>query len=226
LDKLSFIKKLFYDASDKEIQIINNLSSIIELNYNNNSFKKEHNLTNYMYIVIEGFIKLYNKNKLESEFTIDILGPGDFFGEGAILDIELYQFHTFFGEAKLLKIDFKEMQENMFKDCPMLSNFIFTESLNRIRKITQRMCILLEESEVKVAKSIIFLANIYGTRENGYIKFSFPGQKEFALFANCSRETVSRILNKFVSLNLIEYDRRKFTEIIIKDYGSFLNHYN
>jgi CRP-like cAMP-binding protein len=223
LDKLSFIKKLFYDASNTEIQTIDNSSRIIEIN---EKIETQDSSTNYLYIVMTGFVKLYTLNSKGAKFILDVLGPNDFFGEGTLLETKLYDYHTFIGDAKILKIDFRDIRENIFKECPKLSNFIFTETLIRIQKMTQRMQILLGDAEVKVAKSLIFFANSYGIRENGHIKLHIPDQREFANFADCSRETVSRMLNKFASQDLIEYVKFRGTDITIKDYNSFLNHYN
>lgn len=206
----------------------NTLEKIYESGYlksynKNNIILSEEDSGNSMFFIIEGKVKVLRSDD-DKEIIISLLGPGDFFGEMAILD----------GMGRSATVSALEdskifiLQRNEFLDLlnshPEVSISLLKELSVRLRNATNKIKALsLKDAEGKVATVLLQIADDVGKIRQGVVEIdNLPYQQELANMAGTSRETISRTLHSFAKKGLIEMDGSK---IRILNYEHFQNLY-
>lgn len=175
---------------------------------------------NFVYIILEGMVKISRTNEDFKEVILAILSEKDFFGEMSVLDGALRSADaTALSKVHLLKIESAVFLE-LLEKYPKISIALMRELISRLRKTDHQIkSISLEDAVGKVASVIIRLADDVGRLRRGRVEIdNFASQQEMANFAATSRETISRVLSTFEKDGLIERDMNK---IIITNYDEF-----
>lgn len=151
-------------------------------------------ISDSLYIVHKGKIKVYRLTENGKEQLIRILKPGDFTGELALFSESI---HDVYAEAmertEICSIQRAHLQ-NLLMKYPNISLKILNEFSNRLNQAEHQMTsFATEEAETRIALYLLQLAE-----ENGSSSVQLPmSRKDLASFLGTTPETISRKLAKF-----------------------------
>ncbi len=210
---------IFSDLSEKDCE---NLQSLCKpRNYLKNSMIiLEEEYGDLVFVVKTGTIKITRVNDEGKEVILALLGPGEMFGELAILDGEARSANALAQEnCELLAInreDFLDILKNHFS----VSYNVMCELAKRLRKSDQQIeALSLSDAEHRIGVSLLNLAEDMGVIRKGKVTIqNLPFQQDIANMAGTSRETVSRVLKILENKNMISKEGHT---LIIPDYVFF-----
>tara|TARA_Y100001980_G_C14555772_1_gene345153 strand:- start:7481 stop:8059 length:579 start_codon:yes stop_codon:yes gene_type:complete len=173
-----------------------------------------------VFVVNSGTIKITRVNDEGKEVILALLGPGEIFGELAILDGEARSANALAQEnCNLLAInkeDFLDILKNNFS----VSYNLMCELAKRLRKSDQQIeALSLSDAEHRIGVSLLNLAEDMGVIRKGKVTIqNLPFQQDIANMAGTSRETVSRVLKLLENKNMIS---KVGHTLVIPDYTFF-----
>ena len=210
---------IFSDLSEKECESLKTLCK--PRNYLKNSMIiLEEEYGDLVFVVKIGTIKITRVNDEGKEVILALLGPGEMFGELAILDGEARSANALAQEnCELLAIN-KEDFLDILKHYPTVSYNVMCELAKRLRKSDQQIeALSLSDAEHRIGVSLLNLAEDMGVIRKGKVTIqNLPFQQDIANMAGTSRETVSRVLKILENKNMISKEGHT---LIIPDYGFF-----
>ena len=193
---------IFSELSDKECSTLQKFFK--PRNYLKNSMIiLEEEYGDLVFVVQTGTIKITRVNDEGKEVILALLGPGEIFGELAILDGEARSANALAQEnCQLLAInkeDFLEILKNNFS----VSYNLMCELAKRLRKSDQQIeALSLSDAEHRIGVSLLNLAEDMGVIRKGKVTIqNLPFQQDIANMAGTSRETVSRVMKMFEDKN-------------------------
>ena len=210
---------IFSDLSEDECA---NLKPLCKpRNYLKNSMIiLEEEYGDLVFVVKTGTIKITRVNDEGKEVILALLGPGEMFGELAILDGEARSANALAQEnCELLAInkeDFLDILKNHFS----VSYNVMYELAKRLRKSDQQIeALSLSDAEHRIGVSLLNLAEDMGVIRKGKVTIqNLPFQQDIANMAGTSRETVSRVLKILEKKSMITKEGHK---LVIPDYVFF-----
>ena len=210
---------IFSDLSEDECA---NLKPLCKpRNYLKNSMIiLEEEYGDLVFVVKTGTIKITRVNDEGKEVILALLGPGEMFGELAILDGEARSANALAQEnCELLAInkeDFLDILKNNFS----VSYNVMYELAKRLRKSDQQIeALSLSDAEHRIGVSLLNLAEDMGVIRKGKVTIqNLPFQQDIANMAGTSRETVSRVLKILEKKSMITKEGHK---LVIPDYVFF-----
>lgn len=210
---------IFSELSDKECSKLQKFFK--PRNYLKNSMIiLEEEYGDLVFLVQTGTIKITRVNDEGKEVILALLGPGEIFGELAILDGEARSANALAQEnCQLLAInkeDFLEILKNNFS----VSYNLMCELAKRLRKSDQQIeALSLSDAEHRIGVSLLNLAEDMGVIRKGKVTIqNLPFQQDIANMAGTSRETVSRVLKLLENKNMIS---KVGHTLVIPDYTFF-----
>ena len=161
--------------------------------------------TTVMYIQ-KGGIKLSVLSRAGKEAVVAMLGPGDFFGEGALTGQSIrIGTATATMPTTVLVID-KEAMLRLLNDEPTFSNLFISYMLVRnIRIEADLVDQLFNSSEKRLARTLLLLAR-YTDQSGAHGKIPKISQETLAEMVGTTRSRVNFFMNKFRDLGFIEYN--------------------
>ena len=196
--------EIFHGLNDGEIQALEASSST-------RSFPKntvvihENDPADSLFVIETGKVKVYCSDKNGKEFIMNTLGPGDYFGELALLDDSTRSASVRTVEKSEFRIVMKEDFNGVLDEHPNIARQLISNLAGRVRKLT---------ADVKS----LALQDVYGRVANvlrGDGTLFIPEkltQQDIADRVGASREMVARILK---DLTIGEYIRFEGRHIII-----------
>ena len=164
---------------------------------------------NSFFIIIEGAVKVFLSNEEGREIIINAQGPGDHFGELALLDDAHRSASVITTEKSVIGVISKDdFHKVLAKNTDL--------SLNLIRELTRRVRLLSDNVRTlalmdvygRVAKVLLSMAQ----EEDGKMVISSrPTQQDIANHIGASREMVARILKDLTIGNYITIDGKQLT---------------
>ncbi|MFL2988958.1 MAG: Crp/Fnr family transcriptional regulator [Candidatus Neomarinimicrobiota bacterium] len=210
---------IFSELSDEECKSFQKFFK--PRNYLKNSMIiLEEEYGDLVFVVQSGTIKITRVNDEGKEVILALLGPGEIFGELAILDGEARSANALAQEnCKLLAInkeDFLEILKNNFS----VSFNLMCELAKRLRKSDQQIeALSLSDAEHRIGVSLLNLAEDMGVIRKGKVTIqNLPFQQDIANMAGTSRETVSRVLKILENKSMIS---KVGHTLVIPDYTFF-----
>ncbi len=200
---------LFSLLSDKEIEQITNKLTV-------KKFKKdevilqEEDTNEYMYIILSGKVKVIQIKESGKEIIIALHQSGDFFGEVSLIDGRTAPAMVLSTEdsviALISKKDFFSLLYSQTKVLDILLQILCT----RLRESWDRIQILsFNNASDRVKMLLILLSNEYGNRTKEGIKLNIKlTHQEIADMAGIARETVTRIIDKWIKDGDLEMKER------------------
>jgi len=194
--------QLFSKLSDNYLNDIKQ-NSIIRSYMKNSIVFYEGDSSKYLYIILEGTIKLYKTNPKGTQIQINRLEAPAMVGEYACFEQQPFPATCeFITEGKIMLVHFNYIHNN-------LDDKQF--SLELIKSLTSKIMVLsalvhketIYSSEAKVAKMLIENVEIF-TR----LKYN-----EIAAILNLTPETLSRIFKKLKKENIIEIKKGHYIKI-------------
>ncbi len=160
---------------------------------------------NAVYFIVSGWVKVRH-TKGEESVTIAILGRGDFFGEMAVLDESPRSTDVIsLSQVKLLSISREHFIQILFKDA-QLHHRMLQLMVKRVRQINTRLQMRLSPPAVKLAHTLVSLADNYGQEsELGKKIFNIPLQ-DLAEVTEITLEDTTKIMEKLSEKEWIKTD--------------------
>jgi CRP/FNR family transcriptional regulator, cyclic AMP receptor protein len=150
---------------------------------------------NAVYFIVSGWVKV-RRNQGDESVAIAILGKGDFFGEMAVLDESPRSTDVIsLSQVKLLSVSRERFIQILFKD-PQLHHRMLQLMVRRVRQINIRLQMRLSPPAVKLAHTLVSLADNYGQEsEQGKKIFNIP-LKDLAEVTEITSEETTKIMEK------------------------------
>lgn len=210
---------LFIDLDDEELAVV--AQRCTPRKYPKNSMIiLEEEFGDIIFIILNGTVKITRVNDEGKEVILSLLGPGEIFGEMAILDGEARSANALAQEdcdlLAIQKSEFLNLLKNNFK----ISFALMGELAKRLRKSDQQIeALSLSDAEHRIGVSILNLAEDMGVIRKGQVTIEkLPFQQDIANMSGTSRETVSRVLKLFEDRTMIT--KVGYT-VVIPDYAFF-----
>ncbi|MDP5018999.1 Crp/Fnr family transcriptional regulator [Anabaena sp. UHCC 0187] len=160
---------------------------------------------NAVYFIVSGWVKV-RRTKGEDSVAIAILGRGDFFGEMAVLDESPRSTDVIsLSQVKLLSVSRDRFIQILFKD-PQLHHRMLQMMVKRVRQINLRLQMRLSPPAVKLAHTLVSLADNYG-QESGLGKkiLNIP-LKDLAEVTEITLDETTKIMEKLQEKGWIKID--------------------
>lgn len=160
---------------------------------------------NAVYFLLSGWVKVRRLSG-ENAVTLAILGRGDFFGEMAILDESPRSTDVIaMSKVELVSVSAQRFIQTLFKDA-QLHHRMLQLMVRRLRHINFRFQLRNRPPAVKLANTLVSLAENYGEKtEKGVEIYNIPS-KDLADVTDISSDDTTKILDKLNSKGWIEID--------------------
>ena len=173
----------------------------------------EGDVADSLYIIESGRVKVYCSDKNGKDFVLDILEPGDYFGELALLDDDRRSASVRALEASRFQVIYKQDFNKVLDSHPNISRTLIRNLTRRIRKLTNDVkSLALQDVYGRVTKVLSSLARPVNGDDELRIEEKLT-QQDIADRVGASREMVARILK---DLTVGEYIAIEGRQIILK----------
>jgi CRP-like cAMP-binding protein len=165
----------------------------------------------FFFTIVGGRIKVTILGDDGREIILSMLGPGDFFGEMALLDNEPRSATAIaVEESELLSLHRTDFQ-SVIGDNPAISNALIKVLTARLRRANHQISTLaLLDVYGRVARVILDMAREEGRRlKDGRIAFRRATHQEIANRIGTTRETVTRMLKDLERQGLVKVEGRE-----------------
>lgn len=220
-DELNFLRNvpIFADLEEKELDKIAKLGTRQKYK-KGNIVVLERESGAALFVIISGKVKVVRTDAEGREVILSMFGPGEFFGEMALLDgMARSASVVAISKAELFMIHRRDFLE-LLHQFPSIGVALLSELAMRLRKADMQIKSLsLKDAAGRVANVLLILADDIGVFRKGRVEIDdLPLQQDVANMAGTSRETVSRMLHQFVREGSIQL---KGNQLIINDYEAF-----
>ncbi|HTX18513.1 MAG TPA: Crp/Fnr family transcriptional regulator [Bacteroidota bacterium] len=223
LEEVNFLRNvpIFNELSDQELEKIAGLG--VRKKYKKGSIiLLEEETGAALFVIVSGKVKIVRMDDDGREVILSILGESDFFGEMAILDgLTRSASVVATSKSELFMIHRRDFLK-LLNDYPMVAIALLRELTGRLRKAdAQIKSLSLKDAAGRVANVVLQLADDIGMFRKGRVEIDeLPLQQDLANMAGTSRETISRMIHKFIKKGYLQLQGNK---LIINDYESFKN---
>ncbi len=203
--EISEVSDLFPLFSTTNTEVIEWLLSVIETEQYapGEVIIREEDWGKSVCFIVSGWVKLesYMGNQ---DITLDVRSKSDYFGEIAVLDEPIQATEAIaLSAVSLLSLSAQRFLQMLFKD-PQLQHKILHLTVKRIRHCYHLSQIAQQSPQLKLIKTLINLAEIYGqSTERGIEIFNIPSP-DLADLANIKLEEAQEILIKLQSKGWVE----------------------
>jgi CRP/FNR family cyclic AMP-dependent transcriptional regulator len=165
-----------------------------------------HDPCEAFYIVLTGQVKVMLIAEDGREVVLSLLGPGDFFGEMALMDEEPYESSVIATEDSTLVILERETFRRCLREMTGVSLGLLRALTTRLREADHRIGeLMLLDVTGRVAHLFLELA----TRNGGAVIPDPPTHQMIAQMIGSTRETVSRTITSLATQRLITSSTRE-----------------
>ncbi|MCT8978767.1 Crp/Fnr family transcriptional regulator [Clostridium sp. CX1] len=177
----------------------------------------EGDISDKLYIVNRGKVKIFRYTKEGKEQILYILSDGDFIGELSLLKKGKLEFNGEALEDTAICMLTKEDFDRILGDNPNITLKILEVVHDRVvnlEHLVERLS--TKDVESRVIGVLLSLAGDFGKEVNGTVELELPlSREEIGNYSGLTRETVSRTLTSMQEEGTIELIGNK--KIIIKD---------
>jgi len=205
---------IFSELSDEDISSLAHLA--LRKRYPKDTvvfFENEEG--DFFFTILEGRIKVTILGDDGREVILSVLGPGDFFGEMALLDNEPRSATAIaVEESELLSLHRNDFQ-SVLNDNRSITSALIRVLSGRLRRANHQISTLaLLDVYGRVARVIVDMAREEGKRlRDGRIAFRRATHQEIANRIGTTRETVTRMLKDLERQGLIHVEGK---EIVVQ----------
>ncbi len=163
-------------------------------------------LTDAVFYVQKGKIKLTVVSQSGKEATVGVLGQGSFFGEGGLAGQALrLGSASAMTDCMILRIDKKSMVQALHREHSFSDLFVAHLLARNIRFEADLVDQLFNSSEKRLARILLLLAH-FGKDDIPEIVIPRISQESLAEMVGTTRSRVSFFMNRFRKLGFVEYD--------------------
>lgn len=175
----------------------------------NTILMSEGDTASSLYIILSGKVKVYVGHQGGTELILDILGPGGYFGELALLDEGPRSASVIALEPSKLAIISKTDFEQCLFNHPVITLDLIRALIRRIRALTESVRTLaLLDVYGRIARTLLHLAE---EREGKLMIDQRLTHQDIANMVGASREMVSRIIKDLMAGGYITIKDKKIT---------------
>jgi CRP/FNR family cyclic AMP-dependent transcriptional regulator len=158
---------------------------------------------NSLYLVREGEILLTRINPDGRETLLSVLGPGDFFGESALLSGTEITFNAMATKRSVVSLLPERMFRSLLED-PSVCRWLLETVAQRCDDAwTQMEVIGCAHVRDKVRSGLLWFSGRFGVKTKNGVRIDL-NQTRLARMVGCARETLSRELQRLKSVNAID----------------------
>lgn len=163
-----------------------------------------------LYIIETGKVRVFLPTESGEEFSIDVLGPGDVFGEMALLDGQPRSASAITLEDTAVHVlGHTEFQRHVAAS-PEFASALLAMLSRRIRHVLDNAEILASlDVYGRLARVLLDMAQRHGLQDKGIVINVALTQQELATMVGATRERINRALATFKTQKLIEMRGRK-----------------
>lgn len=178
------------------------------------------------YLIQEGTVQI-SKIMGDIEKTVDVLQPGEIFGEMAILE-EAPRSATAIAAEQVKCLEFnRENFEILMRGNPAIALKLLKLFTKRIYDQRRRFMILtLEDTQARVADVFLMLNELHGEQrddDESDERVFFTTPEDVAHWAGLSTDETKHVLNHFVSQRRLEVEKDR---IVLKNINEFVRFVN
>lgn len=161
-----------------------------------------------LYIITAGKVKLARHAVDGRENLLTVMGPSDMFGELSIFDPGPRTSSAVCVTEVMCATMNSEMLHKWINSYPEISEQLLRVLARRLRRTNAALAdLIFTDVPGRVAKTLLQLANRFGTQENGALRVNHDlTQEEIAQLVGASRETVNKALATFAHRNWIRLE--------------------
>ena len=166
----------------------------------------QDNVSDAVFYIIKGKVKIVVLSEQGKEAVIAILGPDEFFGEGCLTgQLRRMSSALAMTECEIMRIT-KPAALAVLRDEPKFSEMFVAHVLERtIRVEADLIDQLFNSSEKRLARALLLLAN-FGNDSKPQKIIAKVSQETLAEMIGTTRSRVSHFMNKFRKLGFIDYN--------------------
>jgi CRP/FNR family transcriptional regulator len=211
--KFWYLKNInvFEDMSDAEMERIDKMTSMTAVRPNQPiAFPDE--MSRNIYLLKKGHVKISRIGEDGREMILEIVGPGEIFGELTLIDEDDTPTTSDIVQALddvLICAIRREMFEMMMHDNPDLT-FRVTKRIGlRLRRFEERVTdLVFKDVRQRIVSFLLAYAQDFGKVRGGIVSIPMHlSHQEIALLTGAARQTVTTILNQLRADGLIEFSR-------------------
>ena len=163
--------------------------------------------SNFLYLINSGRLKVYLSDEQGHEIVLNIMGPGEYFGEMALIDNHARSASVMTLEGSQLTLISKEDFNQYLADNPELATSLIHDLIGKLRHATKKIgSLALMDVYGRVANTLLQLA----TDQDGRLVVEKKlTHQEIANMVGASREMVSRIMHDLAEGGYISFDGKK-----------------
>ncbi len=164
-----------------------------------------------LYIVESGRVRIFRSAEDGQEITYDNLGPGDGFGEMALLDGQPRSASAVTEEDSITHTLSRPDFQDFLVQSPEMAGALLEQLSTRLRNVMhQAETLAFFDVHARVRHVLLGLARRYGLKENGAVLLNVElTQAELATMVGATRERVNRVLASLRSQGLVELRGKK-----------------
>jgi len=215
-EKISVIKKspLFENLPEEILRYISKESLV--------SYYKKREIIylpaderEYVYLLAKGKVKISRLSEDGREIIIEIVNPGEAFGEMAILsEDDRNNMATALEKSVILRFEVEDLRQLLYKSPQFALNvlkFLAEKKINLENKIED---LAFRNVPSRLAKVLLRMADIYGQKLNGHIRIpTHLSQQEIGNLIGSTRETTSHFLNRLKKIGFINFGKKEINII-------------
>lgn len=168
----------------------------------------EGDQANAMYLMVTGRVRVYVSEESGKEFILNTMGPGEYFGELALLDDEARSASVITTEKSTFSIIYKDDFSKAILNHPNIALVLLKNLSSTVRQLTGNVKTLaLEDVYGRIRKTLLSLAV---ERDGETFIEERLTQQDIANRIGSSREMVARILKDLALGGYIEIDKKHF----------------
>jgi CRP/FNR family cyclic AMP-dependent transcriptional regulator len=195
---------LFAELDDRELASIAGVAKTRRYNKDDVIFHADES-GDVFCVIREGKVKITIISPEGKEIILSMMGPGDFFGEMALLDDEPRSATVVAMEplevVTIWRTDFLEIMKDNFS----ITKKVMAELSRRVRRMSNRIeSLATMDVYGRLARFFLDLATQQGKLlDNGYVAVTRPTHQAIANMIGTSRETVSRLIHELMRQDLL-----------------------
>lgn len=198
---------IFSGIPDADLKTIEALS-VTRTYPKNTVIINEGDQANAMYLVVSGKVRVYVSDESGKEFILNSMGPGEYFGELALLDEEVRSASVITTDKSTFSIIYKDDFSKVILSHPNIALVLLKNLASTVRHLTENVKTLaLQDVYGRIRKTLLSLA----IDRNGELLIEERlTQQDIANRIGSSREMVARILKDLSLGGYIEIDKKHF----------------
>ncbi|MDM8538917.1 Crp/Fnr family transcriptional regulator [Desulfobacterales bacterium HSG17] len=199
---------LFSDLSDDEVKVLQKVAVLKTFSKNTILFS-EGDPSDSFYVVSKGKVNVGINDEEGREIILSMLGPGEYFGEMALLDGEPRCAFVMTKEKTQLFIISKRDFQNLLITNPEIMFNLLKGLQKRLREANRKIeSLALMNVYGRVAR---LLTNLAGSKEEEIVITDKLTHQDIANMVGASREMVSRVLKDLANKEYISVFKKRIT---------------